>query len=70
MAIVDVVHNELAFGVGKIKLLADGVVLIYIPGCLNPHVQLIPIKRVGDCIAQMFHLVDPGQISPTKFQTW
>ena len=46
MTIVDVVNDELAFGVAKIKLLAECIVHVHVRGCLHPrHVQLITIPR-------------------------
>ena len=59
MPIVDVVQGGLGLGMHKVELLADGVVLVHIHSCLDPHVQLVPNHVVGDGVAKVLNLIHP-----------
>ena len=65
MSIVDIVDSTLCFGVGKVKLLTNSVVLVHILGCLDLHVQLVTIHGVGDGVTQVLDLLHPRKVSPT-----
>ena len=66
MTIINAVKFKLAAGMGKIELLTDCIMLVHIPGYLDPHVKLVPIQGAGDGVAKMFELVHPGEVSSTK----
>ena len=61
MTIINAVKFKLAAGMGKIELLTDCIMLVHIPGYLDPHVKLVPIQGAGDGVAKMFKLVYPGE---------
>ena len=53
MTVVNVIDLCLGLGVGKVKFLTDGVVLVNILGSLDLDVQLIPINGIGDGVAEV-----------------
>ena len=66
VAVVDVVDPYFGLGMGKVKFLTDGVVLVDILGCLDLDVKLISINGVGDGVAEMLQLIHPGELVPTQ----
>ena len=51
-------------------LLANSVVLVNIFSSFDLHIKLVTIQGVGDGVAKVLDLLDPGEISATKLETW
>ena len=65
MAVVDFVHLYFCLRFGKIELLHERVVLVYVPGGLDLGIKVIPIIAVGDGVPKMLDLVSTRQQGTT-----
>ena len=70
LRIVYCVDLQLGLWMGKEEFLAQGVVLVYVPGNLDFHVQLISINNVGHHVTKMRDVVYPGKWCSTKGHIW
>ena len=59
MAIEDAIKFNFSLRMGKVKLLANGVVFVNVLGILGPDIKLVTINLVRDEVSQVLDLVYP-----------
>ena len=65
MAVVDFVHLYFCLRFGKVELLYETVLLVYVLGGLDLGIKLILIIAVGDGVPKMLDLVNTRQQGTT-----
>ena len=66
MAVVDLVHLYFCLMFGKVELLHERVVLVYVPGGLDLDIKVIHILAVGD--GEALDFFNPRQQGATEYQ--